>query len=194
MVEARDPIVRFEAAFERAKQKETDDATATALATADTEGRPSVRMVLLKGVDERGFVFYTNRESRKGLELAANPHAALCFYWPSIDLQVRVEGSVEPVSDAESETYFRSRPRGSQIGAWTSQQSRPLESRRALVARYLESQVRFAGKQVDRPPYWGGYVLRPQRIEFWHSQLHRLHDRVEYRRTGEGWVAQRLYP
>ncbi|MEE8138315.1 MAG: pyridoxamine 5'-phosphate oxidase [Thermoanaerobaculia bacterium] len=189
-----DPIARFQSVFERAKKSEPADPTNVTLATADAEGRPSARMVLLKQVDQRGFVFYTNRESRKALELAANPHAALCFYWPSINQQVRVEGPVEPVSDEEADAYFATRTRGSQLGAWASHQSRPLESRIALVGGYLKYKARFAGRPVPRPPYWGGYRLIPEQIEFWQHQRSRLHDRTLYTRTDAGWNAQRLYP
>lgn len=190
----RDPIERFIDLFERAKEKETSDATAVSLATADAAGRPTARMVLLKQVDQQGFVFYTNYESRKALELAANPQAALCFHWPSLGRQVRIEGVVEMISAAESDAYFASRSRGSQIGAWTSKQSAPLASRAELVARYVSLQARYAGRGVPRPPHWGGYRLRPDRMEFWCNQEYRLHDRIAYTRGGDGWSAQRLCP
>ncbi len=194
MAAAGDPIAEFIELFERAKKSETSDATAGALATADAGGRPAARMVLLKGVDERGFVFYTNRESRKARDLAANPRAALCFYWPSLHRQVRIEGAVEEVDAAEADAYFAGRPRLSQIGAWTSKQSSPLASRAVLMARFVEMQARFAGRQVPRPPFWGGYRIVPERIEFWCSQLHRLHDRLLWVRKDGGWSRQRLYP
>ncbi len=194
MSERPDPIARFQSVFERARQREPSDPTAATLATATRDGRPSARRVLLKQVDGRGFVFYTNRESRKGQELAENPFAALCFYWPSIEEQVRVEGPVEPISDEESDSYFASRPRGSQLGAWASDQSRPLESRVRLVGRYLKHKGRFAGRPVPRPPFWGGYRLIPERIEFWQHQRFRLHDRTLFTLTEEGWSSQRLYP
>ncbi len=193
---AFEPLSDFLELFDRAKAKaaEGDDATAFALATADESGRPSVRMLLLKGVDENGFVFYTNYESRKAAELDSNPHAALCVFWSWIGKQVRVEGAVEKVSGEESDAYFASRARSSRIGAWASRQSRPLESRAGLVARVVKFEARFAGRKVPRPEFWGGYRLVPERFEIWHNQLHRLHDRVLYERGGEDWVKTRLYP
>jgi len=190
----RDPIDRFIDLFARAGETETSDATAVTLATVDADGRPAARMVLLKAVDARGFVFYTNYESRKGRELAINPHAALCFHWPVIGRQVRVEGAVEKISADESDAYFATRSHGSQIGAWASKQSAPLASRADLVARYVSLQARYAGRRVPRPPHWGGYRLSAQRIEFWSSQEFRLHDRIVYVRGAAGWSAQRLYP
>jgi pyridoxamine 5'-phosphate oxidase len=190
----RDPIERFIDLFQRANERESSDATAVALATVDAGGRPTARMVLLKQIDQRGFVFYTNYESRKGLELAVNPQAALCFHWPALGRQVRVEGPVEKVTVAESDAYFASRSRGSQIGSWTSNQSAPLTSRAELVARYLSLQARYAGRRVPRPPHWGGYRLRPAYMEFWSSQEYRLHDRIAYSRSESGWRAQRLCP
>ena len=188
-----DPIARFQELFARARAGEPD-ATAVALATAATTGAPSVRMVLLKGVDAAGFVFFTNYESRKAGELAANPRAALCFYWPTIGVQVRVEGEVERVTAAESEAYFATRPRESQLGAWASRQSRPLASPEALREEFAQAAARFAGQPVPRPPVWGGFRVRPQRIEFWHAGEHRLHDRVLFTRAGEGWKVERLFP
>ena len=166
------------------------------LATADAAGRPSARIVLLKGIDPRGFVFFTNRESRKARELEERPFAALVLHWPKAAEQIRVEGRVERVSDAESDLYFATRPRGSQIGAWASSQSRPLESREALLNRVREAEARFAGQPVPRPPFWGGYRLVPDRIEIWRGQESRLHDRVVYARDAEGdpWREERLYP
>lgn len=179
----------------RAHEEESHDATAATLATADAEGRPSSRIVLIKDIDEAGITFYTNLESRKAHELRANPRAALCIYWPTLHKQVRVEGEVEAVSDTEADAYFASRPRGSQIGAWTSQQSEPLASRRDLVKRFLKTQARFAGQSVPRPPFWGGYRLVADRIEIWHNQLYRLHDRFEFQRQADGgWTVQRLFP
>ena len=189
-----EPVAEFLDLFARARKEETHDHTAVALATADTEGRPSARMVLLKGVDDRGFVFYTNYGSRKAIELDANPHAALCFYWPSIGKQVRVEGTVTRISGEESDAYFASRSRGSRIGAWASRQSEPLDSRARLVARVAKTEARFAGREVPRPEFWGGYRLAPDRFEVWHNQLHPLHDRVVWTRDGEGWKKSRLYP
>ena len=190
----KDPIARFLKTYERAKKKDPGDHTRVALATADEFGQPSVRMVLLRGVDDRGFVFFTNYGSRKAVELEANPRAALCFYWESIKEQVRVEGTVERAGSDESDTYFASRERGSQLAAWASKQSSPLESRTKLLAEYVKAKARFAGREVPRPDFWGGFRLRPQRIEFWSNQAHRLHDRVAYVREGDGWVKERLYP
>ena len=189
-----DPIARFLAVYERAKKKDPGDPDRVALATADTEGRPSLRMVLLRGVDERGFVFYTNYGSRKARELDANPVAALCFYWEVIKEQVRVEGTVERISEEESDVYFATRHRGSQLAAWASKQSEPLESWAKLVAAYLKRKVEFAGRDVPRPDFWGGYRLRPGRIEFWSHKSHRMHDRIAYVRDGDGWRTERLYP
>lgn len=189
-----DPIAEFRRLLEKARQSEAGDATACCLATADAAARPAARMVLLKGVDDDGFVFFTNHGSRKAGELAANPSAALCFYWSSLDRQVRVEGPVVRLAGAESDAYFASRPRGSQIAAWASKQTRPLGSRAELVARVVRYEAKFLGREVPRPEFWGGFRLRPLRIEIWHNQLHRLHDRFEYRLTEDGWRRQRLYP
>jgi len=189
-----DPIVRFSALFARAGRDAPFDPTAVALGTADADGRPSVRMVLLKGVDARGFSFYTNYESRKGRELGAKPHAALCFYWPWLDEQVRVEGPVEQLPAEESDAYFARRPRGSQLGAWASHQSEPLDSRFALLRRVAATEARFLGRAIPRPPHWGGFLLRPERIEFWKSKTSRLHERLRFTRTSEGWQSERLQP
>ncbi len=190
---AIDPIAEFEKLFERARRDESHDPTAMALATTDGAGRPSARMVLLKHVDDRGFVFYTNYGSRKARELEANPRAALCIHWPTLAKQVRVEGLVERLPPGESDAYFATRSRHSQLGAWASRQSEPLESRGKLTGRYLRLQAKFPG-EVPRPDFWGGYRLKPDRIEIWHNQLHRLHDRFLYERQGEGWRRSRLYP
>ncbi len=189
-----DPIAEFESALAEARRRETVDATACALATADAAGRPAVRMVLLKQVDERGFVFHTNYGSRKAHQLAENPYAALCFHWPTLARQVRVEGPAERLPPEESDAYFASRARGSQIAAWASRQSEPLDSRARLIGRVAALEARFAGRSVPRPEFWGGYRLRPERMEFWWNQLHRLHDRLLYLRRGEGWSVERLYP
>jgi pyridoxamine 5'-phosphate oxidase len=173
---------------------EATDANAMTLATADASGRPSARMVLLKDIDDRGFAFVTNLESRKARELEENPFAALCFHWPRAAEQLRVEGRVERASDAESDAWFAARPRASQIGAWASAQSAPLASRDVLLERAREVEARFAGREVPRPPFWGGYRLVPDRIELWQGRESRLHDRVLFTRTGDGWRAQRLYP
>lgn len=188
-----DPITEFLNAKERAEAHQVDTAPVT-LATADTSGRPSARMVLLRGVDERGFVFFTNFDSRKGRELDTNPRAALCIHWVALDEQIRVEGDVERLSDAESDAYFDSRPRGSRLGAWASEQSQVLPSRETLEERYREIERRFDGREVTRPPFWGGYRVVPRRIEFWYGRPDRLHDRVLYLRDGERWRIERLYP
>jgi pyridoxamine 5'-phosphate oxidase len=190
-----DPIAEYQELFARALNLEGEKcATAATLATADIDGRPAARVVLIKHVDTRGFVFYTNLESRKAQEMHQNPRVALCVYWSSLDKQVRIEGRVEPVDDVEADAYFVSRPRGSQIGAWTSKQSAPLGSRKELMTRYLKIQARFAGKEVPRPAFWGGYRVLPDRIEIWHNQTHRLHDRFLYLPSEGGWSVQRLYP
>jgi pyridoxamine 5'-phosphate oxidase len=187
------PITEFLNAVERARSHQVDTAPVT-LATADERGRPSARMVLLRGADERGFVFHTNYRSRKGRELERNPHAALCIYWPTLDEQIRVEGSVERLTAAESDEYFRSRPRGSQLGAWASDQSAVLQTREALEERYREIERRFEGQPVERPPFWGGYRIVPALIEFWYGRPDRLHDRVLYTRDADGWRIERLNP
>ena len=190
-----DPIARFLEALERAKAAEPSDATAMTLATADARGRPSARMVLLKGADAEGFTFFTNHGSRKANELDQNPFAALCFHWPTLVQQVRVEGSVERVSDDESDAYFATRPRGSQIGAWASRQSSPIGERDELVAQVRAIEERFPSPSaVPRPPFWGGYRVRPTRIEFWFGQPSRLHDRFAFARDGAGWQMTRLSP
>jgi pyridoxamine 5'-phosphate oxidase len=188
-----DPITEFLNAVERAQAHQVDT-TPVLLATADGAGRPSARMVLLRGADARGFVFFTNYNSRKGRELTGNPQAALCFYWPSLDEQIRIEGSVERVSADESDAYFNSRPRGSQLGAWASDQSAVLPSRETLEEKYRDVERRFADQAVQRPPFWGGFRLTPAHIEFWYGRPDRLHDRVVYVRDGSAWRIERLYP
>jgi pyridoxamine 5'-phosphate oxidase len=174
---------------------ESLDLNAMTLATVDTEGRPSARIVLLKGIDERGFVFYTNYESRKGRELSGNPNASLVFYWPEQERQVCVAGRAEKLAAAESETYFHSRPRGSQIGAWASHQSAVVRDRVEMEKRWAEHEEKFTGKEVPLPPFWGGYVLRPDRIEFWQGRPNRMHDRFRYTRSSSSqWVIERLSP
>ena len=187
------PITEFLNALERAENRQVDTAP-VALATADANGRPAVRMVLLRGVDERGFVFHTNYNSRKAKELRENPQAALCFHWHTLEEQIRVEGHVETLSSAESDAYFRTRPRGSQLGAWASNQSAVLPSRETLEEEYREIERRFEGAEVPRPPFWGGFRLVPDRIEFWFGRPDRLHDRLSYTRDGGGWKIERLYP
>jgi len=187
------PITEFLNAIERAAAHQIDTAP-VALATSTPDGRPSARMVLLRGADERGFVFHTNYTSRKGKELDANPNAALCFYWPSLDEQIRIEGRVERLPAAESDAYFTSRPRGSQLGAWASAQSQPLPSREALEEEYRATEARFGETPVPRPPFWGGFRLIPSRIEFWYGRPDRLHDRLVYTRDAQGWRIERLYP
>ena len=164
------------------------------LGTIEKGGQPSVRIVLLKAFDERGFVFYTNYEGRKGRELLAHPNAALCFYWPPLHVQVRIEGEVTKVSDEEADTYFATRDRGSQIGAWASRQSRPLESPTALDERVARYEREFAGRHVPRPKFWSGFRVAPERIEFWKGKPNRLHERHLYTRDGDGWRIETLYP
>lgn len=192
-VEAENPIALFQRWFDLAAKDELNDPNAMALATSTVGGRPSVRMVLMKHVDERGFTFYTNVESQKGEELLANPYAALCFHWKSERRQVRVEGTVEAVSDADSDEYFHSRSRSSQIGAVASQQSRPLVSREELEARAAALAAKYPG-EIPRPGYWRGFRVVPERIEFWQDGADRLHDRIVFSRDGIGWKNKRLYP
>jgi pyridoxamine 5'-phosphate oxidase len=187
------PITEFLNAIERAANRRVDTAP-VALATADRAGRPSVRMVLLRGVDERGFVFHTHYNSRKARELTENPQAALCFHWDTLEEQIRIEGRVEVLPADESDTYFRSRPRGSQLGAWASDQSAVLASRETLEEEYRAVERRFDGQPVPRPPFWGGFRLVPERIEFWYGRPDRLHDRIVYTRDGTMWNIARLYP
>lgn len=194
-----DPFALFQAWLAEAEAKEPNDPNAMALATADAQGRPSLRMVLLRGLDSRGFTFFTNYESRKGEQLLANPNAALCFHWKSLRRSVRVEGAAERVTDEEADAYFGSRPRASQIGAWASRQSRPLEGRFELEKRVAQFTAKFGLGAVPRPPYWSGFRIVPSRIEFWEDRPFRLHDRLVYHRRDDAdsrvsWETERLFP
>lgn len=189
-----DPFALFDAWLREALAKEPNDGNAMALATVDEDGLPDVRMVLLKGVDASGFVFYTNLESAKGRELAANPKAALLFHWKSLRRQVRVRGAVTPVTPAEADSYWATRARAAQIGAWASQQSRPLPDRLALEKRIAEFGLKFRLGKAPRPPHWSGYRVEPQSIEFWRDRPFRLHERLLFERAPGGWTTRRLYP
>ena len=189
-----DPIVEFARWFEEAVKAELHEPNAMTLATATADGAPSARIVLLKGFDERGFVFFTDYRSRKGTELAENPRAALVFYWPELERQVRIVGSTTQTDRTESEVYFRSRPRGSQLGAWISHQSQVIAGRQQLDERVPELERRYPGDDVPLPPDWGGFRLRPDSIEFWQGRASRLHDRIRYVRSGDRWRIERLSP
>ena len=191
---AADPIVLFDAWLQEARASESNDPEAMALATAAADGRPSVRAVLLKGHGPEGFVFYTNYGSRKAQEIAANPNVALLFHWKSLRRQVRIEGVAHEVDPSEADAYFATRSRESQIGAWASDQSRPLPDRALFEARYEESKRKFEGMAVPRPPYWSGFRVVPDRIEFWSDRPHRLHERRLFTLTGDGWIEGLLYP
>lgn len=193
-VDAADPIALFEEWLAAAGETEPNDPHAMSVATVDADGLPDVRIVLLKGLDERGFVFYTNAQSAKGEQLRGQGKAALCFHWKSQKRQVRVRGAVEPVSGAESDAYFASRARGSRIGAWASDQSRPVADRDKLMAKTAEVEDRFEGKEVPRPPHWYGWRVKPDSVEFWQDGAFRLHDRIVFRPEGKSWSKTRLYP
>jgi pyridoxamine 5'-phosphate oxidase len=189
-----EPIVRFRELLAQAEQLDIQSHNAFALATTGKDLQPTVRMVLLKDVDERGLVFYTNMQSRKGCQLTENPRASACFWWPQLQRQVRIEGQVERVSDQEADNYFASRPRGSQIAAWASNQSSELSSRDALLGAAALLTARYEGRAIPRPPYWSGYRLVPERFEFWKEQADRLHEREVYTRQASGWKISLLAP
>lgn len=189
-----EPLARFQELFARAKEEEVHDPTAAALGTATMHGRPSVRMVLLKGADVRGFVFYTNYQGRKATELESNSQAALTLYWPGLQVQIRIEGTVDRVSAEESDAYFQSRPMGHRLGTWSSDQSREIESLDALARKFGEVEARFKGHDVPRPSHWGGYRIAPESIEFWFGKENRMHERELYTRAGNGWTVRLLQP
>ena len=192
-----DPIEIFKEAFARAQRTDRavlPEPSAMSLATVGEDGSPSLRIVLLKGVDEDGFVFYTNLESRKGRDLRARPRASLCFYWSALDLQIRIDGGVSPVTEEEADEYFASRPRGSQIGAWASRQSSVLSAPGELDRRVAQYEKDFDGREVPRPEFWSGFRVHPEVIEFWRNRANRLHDRTRYTRAGGGWRVETLFP
>jgi pyridoxamine 5'-phosphate oxidase len=191
---SKDPFALFHDWFDAAKRAGLTLPEAMTLATATKDGIPSARMMLLKGYSEAGFVFYTNYESRKSGELLENPHAAIVLHWPTLQRQIRIEGDIQRMSADESATYFGTRPRGSQIGAWSSKQSSPLADRAELERQVRKYKLQFENSEVPIPPFWGGFRLKPQRIEFWQGRVDRLHDRVRYTRDGGNWRIERLYP
>jgi pyridoxamine 5'-phosphate oxidase len=191
---AADPIEQFRRWFDAALDAGLHEPNAMTVATATRDGSPSARVVLLKGFDSRGFVFYTNYEGRKGRELEENPRAALLFYWGELERQVRIEGTVSRVSEEESDAYYASRPRGSRLGAWASEQSRTVEGRGVLEDRLGDLEAEYEGREVPRPPFWGGYRVWPEVVEFWQGRENRVHDRIVYRRQGGGWEIERLQP
>ena len=189
-----DPVEQFRRWFDEALEADLHEPNAMTVATAAPDGRPSARVVLLKVFDERGFVFYTNYEGRKGRELEENPRAALLFYWGELERQVRIEGTVSRTSEGESDAYYASRPRGSRLGAWASEQSRAVEGREVLEGRARDLEVEYEGREVPRPAFWGGYRVEPEVVEFWQGRESRLHDRISYRRGDGGWEIERLQP
>ena len=189
-----DPFSLFESWFAEARKTEINDSNAMTIATADVDGQPSARMVLLKGHGTDGFIFYTNQQSRKAGDIAVNPKAAILFHWKSLRRQIRIEGTLSMVSDAAADAYFATRGRDSQLGAWASDQSRPLDDYATFEARFAEMTERFDGRDVPRPPHWSGYCLTPARFEFWQDRAHRLHERRVFSRNGEGWTEGLLYP
>jgi len=189
-----EPLKRFLELFERARKAEAQDPTATALATSTMHGRPSLRMVLLKDVNLQGFVFYTNYQSRKATEMEANSQAAMTFYWPVMNIQIRIEGTLDRTSAEESDAYFESRPFGHRLGTWASEQSREVESAAELARKFEEVEERFKDREVPRPAHWGGYRITPESIEFWFGKENRMHERELYTRAGNGWTVKRLQP
>jgi pyridoxamine 5'-phosphate oxidase len=189
-----EPFTRFEEVFQEAVATGMSDPNAMVLSTVDGEGRPDSRVVLLKGHDEAGFVFYTNLESTKGQQIAAHREVCLNFHWRELEKQIRIQGPAEPVTEAEADAYFATRPRGSQLGAWASQQSRPLENRAHFLAALAKAEGKYLGRKVPRPPHWSGFRVVPRRFEFWHAQPFRLHFRTVYTPKGEGWETTQLYP
>ena len=189
-----DPIVQFHEWFEKVIDADLHEPNAMIVSTASTDGKPSARTVLLKGYDERGFVFYTNYEGRKANEIEANPMCALLFYWGELERQVRIEGRASRLSGDESDAYFEGRPRGSRLGAWASEQSRPVEDRSVLEERVKALEAQYEGREIPRPPFWGGYRVEPDTIEFWQGRENRLHDRLVYRREDGAWRIERLQP
>lgn len=190
----KDPVQQFSKWWEEAINSRIDEVNAMTLATADATGKPSARIVLLKGVDENGFVFFTNYNSHKGEDIAANPFASLVFFWKELERQVRIEGTISKVSAEESDAYFNSRPAGSRIGAWASPQSKVIASRQVIEKKVQELEKDFDGKTIERPQHWGGYVVIPQVIEFWQGRPSRLHDRIQYTKVGNAWKIERLAP
>ncbi len=188
-----DPIIQFETWFNEALDSEMNEPNAMALATVDEKGKPSCRIVLLKGFDTEGFVFFTNYLSKKGTDISQNPQAAITFFWHGLERQVRIEGKVEKIPQRDSDLYFELRPEGSKIGAWTSPQSQPI-SKRELLDNQREFEQKYNGTTVPRPPYWGGYIIVPEMIEFWQGRPSRLHDRIVYQKTGNSWAIQRIAP